>query len=391
MAEAELPLRYGFNPNQVPARLTIARDKMPFRVLNGSPGYINMLDALNSWQLVKELKHALDLPAAASFKHVSPAGAAVGLPLSDTLKKSYFVSDMELSPLAAAYARARGADRVSSYGDWAAMSDTVDLPTAKLLNREVSDGVIAPGFDDDAIELLKSKKNGKYALLQIDPNYKPDELEIREVFGIRFEQKRNNLEINSGFMERVVTANRDLPPEALRDLIVATITLKYTQSNSISFALDGQAIGVGAGQQSRIHCTRLAGDKADRWYLRQHPTILDFKWKKGTGRAQRNNTIDLYLQDRLTPIEHTNLEDTLESVPAQLTQKEKSDWLSNLTGVSLSSDAFMPFRDTVDRAHLSGVKYLVQPGNSMRDDEVIKACNDYGMVMVFSGARLFHH
>ncbi|MEE8419303.1 MAG: phosphoribosylaminoimidazolecarboxamide formyltransferase [Dehalococcoidales bacterium] len=391
MTEAELPLRYGFNPNQVPARLFTERGELPFRVLNGSPGYINMLDALNSWQLVKELKQALDLPAATSFKHVSPAGAAVGIPLSDTLKKAYFVADMEMSPLSAAYARARGADRISSYGDWAAMSDIVDLPTARLLNREVSDGVIAPGFDKEALEILKSKKNGRYTLIEIDPDYEPAEMETRQVFGISFEQKRNNLKIGPDFMKNVVTANRELPPSALRDLIVATITLKYTQSNSVSFALDGQAIGVGAGQQSRIHCTRLAGDKADRWFLRQHPTILDFRWKKGIGRPQRNNTIDLYLQDKLTTIEQANLEETLEEVPPQMTAQEKSRWLAQLTGVSLSSDAFMPFRDTVDRAQLSGVKYLVQPGNSMRDDEVIKACDDYGMVMVFSGARLFHH
>ena len=391
MSQAEVILRYGFNPNQVPARVYSRENKMPFNVLNGSPGYINMLDALNSWQLVSELKKTLNLPSAASFKHVSPAGAAVGSPLTDTLKKAYFVEGMEMSPLSTAYARARGADRVSSYGDWAALSDTVDLPTARLLNREVSDGVIAPGFDKEALEVLKAKKNGKYAVIEIDPAYKPSDMETREVFGIYFEQKRNDLEINADFLKNIVTVKKELPSSAIRDLIVATITLKYTQSNSIRFAIDGQAIGVGAGQQSRIHCTRLAGEKADRWFLRQHPTILGFKWRKGVGRPQRNNTIDLYLQEKLTPTESEILKETLEEVPDQFTPKERSDWLSKLDGVSLSSDAFMPFRDTIDRAFLSGVKYIVQPGNSLRDDEVIKACDGYGMVMVFSGARLFHH
>jgi len=360
-------------------------------VLNGSPGYINMLDALNSWQLVKELKQVVDLPAAASFKHVSPAGVAVGIPLTDVLEKAYFVDDMEMSPLSTAYARARGAERISSYGDWAALSDTVDVPTARLLNREVSDGVIAPGFEAKALDILKKKKNGRYPVIEIDPDYVPEELETREVFGIRFEQKRNSLVTDSALLKNVVTDKKNLPVDAIRDLTVITTAIKYTQSNTIGFAFDGQAIGVGAGQQSRIHCTRLAGEKADRWFLRQHPTVLGLKWRKGIGRPERNNTIDLYLQDKLTSIEREILQSTLEKVPPQLTPEEKSDWLGRLTGVSLSSDAFIPFRDTIDRAYQSGVGYVVQPGNSLRDEEVIKTCNDYGMVMAFSGTRLFHH
>ncbi len=391
MSEFEITLRYGFNPHQKPARLFSRESKLPFNVLSGSPGYINMLDALNSWQLVKELKHQLNLPAAASFKHVSPAGAAVGISLSDVLKKSYFVEDMEMSPLSTAYARARGADRVSSYGDWAALSDTVDVPTARILSREVSDGVIAPEYEAEALEILKKKKNGKYNVIEIDADYVPKDTEIREVFGIAFEQKRNDLEISSDMLTNIVTENKELPESAVRDLIVATTTIKYTQSNTIGFAVDGQAIGVGAGQQSRIHCARIAGDKADRWMLRQHPAVLGLKWKKGIGRSEKNNAIDLYLLERLTPMQRKNLEDALEEVPPLLTLKEREEWLSKFTGVVLSSDAFMPFRDTVDRAYQSGVKYMVQPGNSIRDDEVIKACNDYGMVMIFTGTRLFHH
>jgi len=389
--QEEVVLRYGCNPHQKPARIYRQEGRLPFRVLNGAPGYINMLDALNSWQLVKELKRALNLPAAASFKHVSPAGAAVGIPLNDALSKSYFLDDLEMSPLSSAYARARGADRVSSYGDCIALSDTVDLPTARLINREVSDIVIAPGYDDKALEILKKKKGGRYVAIEIDADYEPEETEIRDVFGIRFEQKRNNLEITPDLLKNVVTNNKELPPSAIRDLIVTTTTIKYTQSNTIGFGFDGQAIGVGAGQQSRIHCTRLAGDKADRWFLRQHPTVLGLKWRKGTGRPERNNAIDLYLQDKLTDIEHKILEDSMEKVPPQLTAREKSDWLGKFTGVVLSSDAFIPFRDTIDRANQSGVKYVVQPGGSLRDKDVIKACNDYGMVMVFSGTRLFHH
>jgi len=319
MNQTEVVLRYGCNPHQVPARIYRQEGELPFRILNGAPGYINMLDALNSWQLVRELKQALNLPAAASFKHVSPAGAAVGIPLSDTLRKAYFVDNLEMSPLSAAYARARGADRISSYGDWVALSDTVDVPTARLINREVSDGVIAPGYESEALDILKTKKKGKYVVIEIDANYEPKEQETREVFGIHFEQKRNDLEISSDLLQNVVTNNKELPPSAKRDLIVATTTIKYTQSNTIGFAIDGQAIGVGAGQQSRIHCTRLAGDKADRWFLRQHPTVLGLKWRKGIGRPERNNTIDLYLQDKLTPIEHQSLEATLEEVPPQFT------------------------------------------------------------------------
>ena len=391
MVSNEILLRYGCNPHQVPARVYHEEDQLPFVVLNGSPGYINMLDALNSWQLVKELKQAFNLAAAASFKHVSPAGAAVGIPLDDTLKRVYFVDDLDMSPLSTAYARARGADRVSSYGDWVALSDTVDVPTAMLLNREVSDGVIAPGYDVAALEILKKKKNGRYVIIEIDASYEPSDLEVREVFGIKLEQKRNDLEIDFSLLKNIVTINKEIPYFAQRELLISTIALKYTQSNSICFAYDGQVIGIGAGQQSRIHCTRLAGDKADRWYLRQHPSVLDLKWKKGVRRPEKNNAIDIYLQDKLTPIERQNLETTLEIVPHQLTRKEKSDWLSKLTGVSLSSDAFIPFRDTIDRAQLSGVKYVVQPGNSLRDNEVIKACNNYRMAMAFSGVRLFHH
>jgi phosphoribosylaminoimidazolecarboxamide formyltransferase/IMP cyclohydrolase len=391
MPENEITLRYGSNPHQVPARIYRKGGAFPISILNGSPGYINMLDALNSWQLARELKEALNMPAAASFKHVSPAGASVAVPLSDALIKSYFVDKLELSPLATAYARARGADRLSSFGDWAALSDIVDVPTARLLRMEVSDGVIAPGYEKEALDILKAKKGGKYPVIKIDADYEPEDMETRNVFGIQLEQKRNDLKINNALIKNAVTRNKELPESARRDLIVATITLKYTQSNSISFAIDGQAIGVGAGQQSRVHCTRLAGDKADRWFLRQHPTVLGLQWREGTGRPERNNTIDIYLQDRITPLEQENLKTTLEKVPPQLTPKEKSDWLSQLTGVSLSSDAFIPFRDTIDRAHQSGVKYVAQPGSSLRDEEVIKACDDYGMIMVFTGARLFHH
>jgi phosphoribosylaminoimidazolecarboxamide formyltransferase/IMP cyclohydrolase len=391
MSSNEMVLRYGCNPHQVPARIYKKDGELPFKVLNGTPGYINMLDALNSWQLVRELKQTLGLPAAASFKHVSPAGAAVGLPLSDVLRKSYFVGDLEMSPLSAAYARARGADRVSSYGDFVALSDTVDAPTARLINREVSDGVIAPGYEKEALDILKPKKNGRYVMIEIDAGYEPPDTETREVFGIQFEQKRNSLLITKDILKKVVTENKELSPSAIRDILLATTTIKYTQSNTIGFAVDGQAIGVGAGQQSRIHCTRLAADKADRWFLRQHPTVLGLKWRKGVGRAERNNAIDLYLQEKLTSNESKNLEEALEKVPPQLTPEEKSDWLSKLTDVVLSSDAFIPFRDTIDRAYQSGVKYVVEPGNSVRDEDVIKACNEYGMVMIFSGIRLFHH
>jgi phosphoribosylaminoimidazolecarboxamide formyltransferase / IMP cyclohydrolase len=391
MAENEIALRYGFNPHQKPARIYSKKGKLPFRIINGAPGYINMLDALNSWQLVKELKQVLNLPSAASFKHVSPAGAAVGIPLSDTLKKAYFVDDMESSPMMDAYARARGADRVSSYGDFAAFSDIVDVATAKLINREVSDGMIAPGYEKGALDILKAKKGGKYLVIEMDKDYVPEEVETREVFGIQFEQKRNNSVATAEILKNVVTEKKSFPTEAVRDLIVCTATIKYTQSNTIGFALDGQAIGVGAGQQSRIHCTRLAAEKADRWFLRQHPTILNIKFKQGVVRAEKNNAIDLYLQERLNKFEIENLKMAMEKVPPQLTYEQKRDWLKKLKGVSLSSDGMIPFRDTIDRAYESGVAYALQPGGSIRDEDVIKACDDYGMVMAYSGIRLFHH
>jgi phosphoribosylaminoimidazolecarboxamide formyltransferase/IMP cyclohydrolase len=391
MAETEITLRYGFNPHQRPARIYTDRGELPFRVLNGAPGYINMLDALNSWQLVKELKQVLKMPAAASFKHVSPAGAAVGLPLTDALKKAYFVDDMETSPLMAAYARARGADRVSSYGDFAALSDICDGPTARLINREVSDGVIAPGYDKDAMAVLKAKKNGKYLMLEVDPDYSPGETETRRVFGLFLEQPRNSAIVTEDILKNVVTQKKSFPARAVRDLIICTAAIKYTQSNTIGFAVDGQAIGIGAGQQSRIHCTRLAAEKADRWFLRQHPAVLGIKWRQGVVRAERNNAIDLYLNERLNRFEEQNLKAAMEKVPEQLTYSQKRDWLRKLKGVSLSSDGMVPFRDTIDRACESGVAYVVQPGGSIRDADVIKACDDYGMVMAFSGLRLFHH
>ena len=391
MNEKEIALRYGFNPHQKSARIYNSKGSLPFRVINGAPGYINMLDALNSWQLVRELKQALNLPAAASFKHVSPAGAAVGIPLTDVLRKAYFVDDMEESPLMAAYARARGADRVSSYGDFAAFSETVDVPTAKLIAREVSDGMIAPGYEPKALDILKTKKGGKYLVVEIDTAYEPPETETRDVFGLTLEQPRNNAVATASLMEKVVTAKKEFPADAVRDLIVATAAIKYTQSNTIGFAVDGQAIGIGAGQQSRIHCTRLAGEKADRWFLRQHPLILGLEWRDGVGRAEKNNAIDLYLQERLNEFEKKNLRNALKKVPPQLTYEEKVAWLKDLKGVSLSSDGMIPFRDTIDRAYQSGVGYVVQPGGSIRDDDVIRACDDYGMVMAFSGIRFFHH
>jgi phosphoribosylaminoimidazolecarboxamide formyltransferase/IMP cyclohydrolase len=391
MSDNEIILRYGFNPHQKPARVYTKKGKLPFRVLSGAPGYINMLDALNSWQLVKELKQALKMPAAASFKHVSPAGAAVGIPLTGALKKAYFVDDMDESPLFAAYARARGADRVSSYGDFAALSDIVDVPTAKLIAREVSDGMIAPGYEKAALDILKAKKGGRYLAIEIDTDYQPEEIETREVFGIQFEQKRNNAVATAETLKDIVTNKKDFPADAVRDLIVGLTTIKYTQSNTIGFSVDGQAIGVGAGQQSRIHCARLAGEKADKWFLRQHPTVLGIKFKQGVVRAERNNAIDLYLQERLNQFEMGNIKAVMESVPPQLTYEQKREWLKGLKGVSLSSDGMIPFRDTIDRAHESGVAYVAQPGGSIRDDDVVKACNDYGMVMAYTGIRLFHH
>jgi phosphoribosylaminoimidazolecarboxamide formyltransferase/IMP cyclohydrolase len=391
MSDNEITLRYGFNPHQKPARIYSKKGALPFKIVNGAPGYINMLDALNSWQLVQEMKKVLKMPAAASFKHVSPAGAAVSVPLSDALKKAYFVDDMESSPMMDAYARARGADRVSSYGDFAALSDVCDVATAKLISREVSDGMIASGYEKGAIEILKGKKGGKYLMIEMDASYVPEELETREVFGIQFEQKRNNAVATAEILKNVVSMKKNFTDKAIRDLIVCTATIKYTQSNTIGFAVDGQAIGIGAGQQSRIHCTRLAGEKADRWFLRQHPTILNIKFKPGIARAEKNNSIDLYLQERLNKFEMENLKAAMVTVPAQLTYEQKREWLKNLKGVSLSSDGMIPFRDTIDRAHESGVGYVVQPGGSIRDEDVIKACDDYGMVMAYSGIRLFHH
>ena len=390
MNQEEIALRYGLNPHQKPARL-YRKGGLPFRVLNGAPGYINMLDALNSWQLVRELKKALGLPAAASFKHVSPAGAAVGVPLTDVLKKAYFVDGMETSPMFNAYARARGADRVSSYGDFAALSDTCDTATAMLIAREVSDGILAPSYEPAALKILQAKKGGKYLVIEIDKDYEPDITETREVFGVTFEEPRNTVSASPEFLKDVVTKKKEFPPEAVRDLIVATAAVKYTQSNTIGFAIGGQTIGIGAGQQSRIHCTRLAADKADRWYLRQHPRFLDLKWKEGVARAEKNNAIDLLFQEHLNEYEKKNLADVLVTVPAPLTWEEKAEWLSKLKGVALSSDGMIPFRDTIDRAYQSGVGYVVQPGGSIRDAETVAACDTYGMVMAYSHVRLFHH
>lgn len=385
-----LELRYGMNPHQKQAKL-IGEGTLPLKVVNGDPGFINLLDAFNGFQLARELRHATGLPAAASFKHVSPAGAAVAEPLTPELKKAYFVEGLELSPLATAYARARGADRMSSFGDAAALSDIVDASTAQLLKREVSDLVVAPGYTDEALEILRAKKNGGYLILQIDPDYVPNPVETRTLFGMTLQQERNDAVIDESALERIVTENKELPENAKRDLLIALVTLKYTQSNSICYTLDGQTIGIGAGQQSRIHCTRLAGDKADRWFLRQHPTALNMAFRQGLSRAEQNNAIDLWLEEELTPVEQAAWEACFEQVPARLTREEKREWLSKLQGVSYGSDAFLPFRDNLDRASRSGVKYVVQAGSSMRDEEVVKAANDYGMVMAYSGVRLFHH
>jgi phosphoribosylaminoimidazolecarboxamide formyltransferase/IMP cyclohydrolase len=387
----ELKLRYGCNPHQAPARVFVGNRDLPLKVLSGAPGYINLLDALNAWQLVRELRAALDLPAATSFKHVSPAGAAVAVPMSDAVKQASFVDDLELSPLATAYARARGADRLCSFGDWAALSDVVDVATANILKREVSDGIIAPGYEPKALEILKSKRNGTYCVLEIDPAWEAPENETREVFGVSFEQKRNGVIPGKAHLENIVTKNRDLPAGAARDLILALITLKYTQSNSVCFALDGQAIGIGAGQQSRIHCTRLAAAKADRWLLRQHPSTLALPFKPEVGRPERNNAIDLYLEDSLSAAEEAAWLSFFTMAPKRLTVEEKRAWLARQSGVSLASDAFFPFRDNIDRASQSAVKYISQPGGSVRDDVVIEAANEYGMVMAMSKLRLFHH
>ena len=389
----ELMLKYGCNPNQKPSRIFMQDGSdLPITVLNGKPGYINFLDAFNSWQLVKELKEATGLPAAASFKHVSPAGAAVGLPLSDTLKKIYFVDDLELSPLACAYARARGADRMSSYGDWAALSDVCDKETALMLQREVSDGVIAPGYTDEALEILKSKRRGTYNIVQIDPEYRPAPVEHKDVFGVTFEQGRNELKIDNELLNNMVTDNKNLPEEAKRDLLISLIALKYTQSNSVCYVKDGQAIGIGAGQQSRIHCTRLAGNKADIWFLRQHPKVLSLPFKADIRRPDRDNTIDVYISDDyMDVLADGTWEQFFTEKPEVLTREEKAEWLKTLSGVALGSDAFFPFGDNIERAHRSGVEYIAQPGGSIRDDNVIETCNKYNMAMAFTGIRLFHH
>lgn len=387
-----LSLRYGTNPQQAPARVYMKNGAdLPISVLGGSPGYINLLDAMNAWQLVRELRETLRLPAAASFKHVSPSGAAVAVPLPDILKKIYFVDDLELTPLAEAYARARGVDRMSSFGDFIALSDQVDLPTARLIAREVSDGVIAPGYEAGALELLKAKKGGKYAVIQIDPLYQPEPMETRDVFGITFEQRRHERSVSPADFANIVTEHKELPPEALRDLTVAWITLKYTQSNSVCYVRDGQTIGVGAGQQSRVHCARLAGAKADLWFLRQHPRVLELPFIKGIKRPDRDNAIDQFLQPGVTAAEKANWQNVFAEIPAQLTEAERRTWLDKLSGVTLGSDAFFPFRDSIDRAAQSGVRYVLQPGGSNRDEDVIAACNEYGMTMIFSGVRLFHH
>ncbi len=389
----ELELKYGCNPNQKPSKIFMEDgSELPVTVLNGRPGYINFLDAFNSWQLVSELKAATGLPAAASFKHVSPAGAAVATELSDTLKKIYFVDDLELSPIASAYAKARGADRMSSYGDWVALSDTCDKQTALLLQREVSDGIIAPDYTDEALEILKTKRKGTYNVVKVDASYIPAAIEHKQVFGITFEQGRNDLKIDAEMLKNIVTENKEFTDEAKRDLVIALITLKYTQSNSVCYAKDGQAIGVGAGQQSRIHCTRLAGNKADIWYLRQNPKVLALPFRDDIRRPDRDNTIDVYISDDYKDVLADGIWEQFFTVkPEPLTREEKKQWLSTFSGVSLGSDAFFPFGDNIERAKRSGVEYIAQPGGSIRDDNVIDTCNKYGMTMAFTGIRLFHH
>ncbi len=390
----ELELKYGCNPNQKPSKIFMNNGKdLPVEVLNGKPGYINFLDAFNSWQLVKELKEATGLPSAASFKHVSPAGAAVATELSDTLKKIYFVDDLELSPIASAYAKARGADRMSSYGDWVALSDTCDVQTAKLLQREVSDGVIAPDYTPEALEVLKTKRKGNYNVVKIDPDYVPEPIEHKDVFGITFEQGRNELKIDEEMITKeIVTANKEFSEEAKRDLIIALITLKYTQSNSVCYAKDGQAIGVGAGQQSRVHCTRLAGNKADIWWLRQHPKVLGLQFVDNIRRPDRDNTIDVYISDEYEDVLRDGTWQNLFKVkPEPLTAEEKKEWIAKNSGVALGSDAFFPFGDNIERAKKSGVEFVAQPGGSIRDDNVIETCDKYNMTMCFTGIRLFHH
>lgn len=391
----ELALKYGCNPNQKPSRIFMTEGELPIEVLNGRPGYINFLDALNSWQLVKELKEATGMPAAASFKHVSPAGAAIGLPLSDTLKKIYFVDDVniELSPLACAYARARGADRMSSYGDFVALSDTCDAATATLIKREVSDGVIAPGYTPEALEILKGKRKGTYNVISIDPQYVPEPIERKQVFGITFEQGRNEIKLDDpALFANIPTKNKTFSDEAKRDLIISLITLKYTQSNSVCYVKDGQAIGIGAGQQSRIHCTRLAGNKADIWWLRQHPKVMDLPFIDGIRRADRDNTIDVYISDEHDDVlREGTWQQFFKEKPEVLTAEEKKEWIARNTDVALGSDAFFPFGDNIERAHKSGVRYIAQAGGSVRDDNVIETCDKYDIAMSFTGVRLFHH
>jgi AICAR transformylase/IMP cyclohydrolase PurH len=391
----ELALKYGCNPNQKPSRIYMKEGELPIEVLSGRPGYINFLDALNGWQLVKELKAATGLPAATSFKHVSPAGAAVGEEMSETLKKIYFVDDIKepLTPIATAYARARGADRMSSYGDFIALSDTCDKATALLIKREVSDGVIAPDFTEEALQILKEKRNGSYNVLKIDPNYVPAPVESKEVFGVTFEQGRNEIDLTSdALFENIPTDNKNFPAAAKRDLMIALITLKYTQSNSVCYVKDGQAIGIGAGQQSRIHCTRLAGNKADIWWLRQHPKVMNLPWVEKIRRADRDNTIDIYISDDYEDVLADGVwQQFFTEKPEVLTREEKKAWIAQNTGVSLGSDAFFPFGDNIERAHKSGVEYVAQAGGSVRDDHVIETCNKYGIAMAFTGVRLFHH
>ena len=388
----ELELKYGCNPNQKPSRIFIAKGKLPVEILNGKPGYINFLDALNGYQLVRELHETTGYPAAASFKHVSPAGAAIGLPLSETEEKVFFSEEVPLSPLACAYVRARGADRVCSYGDWAALSDICDEETALALVPEVSDGVIAPGYTRAALDILKKKRKGGYSVVKIDPNYTPKKSEFKDVYGITFEQGRNELVINSAFLQNIVTENKNLPENAKRDLLIALITLKYTQSNSVCYAVGGQAIGIGAGQQSRIHCTRLAGNKADNWFLRHHSSVLNLPFKNGITRPSRDNAIDVYISDDCGDILADGIwQDLFTEKPQELTREERKNWISGISGVALGSDAFFPFGDNIERANRSGVKYVAQPGGSIRDDNVIDVCNKYDMVMAFTGIRLFHH
>ncbi|MCH5185164.1 MAG: phosphoribosylaminoimidazolecarboxamide formyltransferase [Oscillospiraceae bacterium] len=389
----EMQLKYGCNPNQKPSRIFIENGELPIEVLNGRPGYINLLDALNGWQLVRELKKATGLPAAASFKHVSPAGAAVGIPLSDTLKRIYFIDENAgLSPIACAYARARGADRMSSFGDFISLSDICDKPTAALIAKEVSDGIIAPGYTDDALEILKAKRKGTYNIIKIDESYTPDPIERKQVFGITFEQGRNELDINEDILSNIVTENKDIPESAKRDLLISLITLKYTQSNSVCYVKDGQAIGIGAGQQSRIHCTRLAGNKADIWWLRQSPEVLSLKFVEGIKRADRDNATDVYISDEYRDVLADGAwQKIFAEKPEVFTADAKRAWLDKNTDASLGSDAFFPFGDNIERAHKSGVKYIAQPGGSIRDDNVIETCNKYNMAMAFTGIRLFHH